>query len=176
MLSSWGRVDGGDVASDCEGSMGVLARGRALSARGRLAVFALTAVVASTVCVPAAADLLIPQNGKTLVNQGLIDLACTDLSVNGTLNSTGTTRKVLNITVGPTGQVTGNGTISYSGTLTNNGFIAPTVTLVLSPECGGEQPIPTMSNWMLMVLAGLLMLAGALTNGRGALRRRGKGE
>jgi|KBSSwiStaDraftv2_1062776.scaffolds.fasta_scaffold448136_2 hypothetical protein len=157
--------------------MGVLARGRALSARGRLAVFALTAVVASTVCVPAAADLLIPQNGKTLVNQGLIDLACTDLSVNGELNTgTGTVRKVFNITVGPTGLVSGNGVISYSGTLTNNGTIQPGVTLVVSSDCGlqPERPIPTLSNWMLVVLAGLLLgLAGAVLNGRGALRRRG---
>ena len=159
-----------------------LARGRAITARSTVATFALTAVLALGVGVPAVANQVISAGGTTLVNNGLVDLACTDLSVDGTLDTgTGTYTKVRNITVGPTGVLQGNGTINYSGTLTNGGVIQAGVKLVVNTACGvpppvlPNLPIPTMSNWMLMALVGLLLcLAGAAMNGHGALRRRGK--
>ena len=101
-----------------------LARGRAITARSTVATFALAAVLTLGVGVPAVANQVISAGGTTLVNNGLVDLACTDLSVDGTLDTgTGTYTKVRNITVGPTGVLQGNGTINYSGTLTNGGVV-----------------------------------------------------
>jgi hypothetical protein len=148
-----------------------------MSAGARVAACALTAMLASGFGMPAVANQVIPAGGATLVASGLVDLACTDLLVDGTLNTgTGTYVKVRNVTVGPTGVVLGNGTINYSGTLSNGGVIQPGVTMAVNTACGvpAELPIPTMSHWMLMALAGLLLcLAGAVLNGHGVLRRRG---
>jgi hypothetical protein len=139
-------------------------------------VLALSAGVAFAAATPALADQIIPAGGAAFVYNGLYDLACTDLIVNGTLNTgTGNYVKVRNITIGSAGAVQGNGQISYSGTFSNSGTVAPGVQLAVSADCGTPTPqqIPTINEWMLMTLAGLLLLvAGAILTDHRVLRRR----
>lgn len=156
--------------------MGVFAKRQQTTARRRLAAVALTAALASGVCAPAGAAQVIPAGGAAFVYNGLYDLACTDLTINGTLDTgSGTYVKVRNISIGPGGVLQGNGSISYSGTLSNIGTLRPGVTLVVDSACGTPpvQQIPTTSQWTLIALAGLLLcLASVKINGNGALRRR----
>ncbi len=132
---------------------------------------------------PAIADQIIPVGGKTLVFNGLVDLACTDLTVVGVLDTgTGTYVNVRNVTVSPSGVIQGTGSINYSGALTVSGTIQPSVSLVVNPPsnlaCPGPGPvaeIPTLGKSMLVALVMLLLgLAGLAMREQRVLRRRGE--
>lgn len=121
---------------------------------------------------------IVPAGGATYVYNGLFDLACTDLTVNGTLDiGTGTYVKVRNVVVGPTGVLQGNGTINYSGTLSSSGTVGPGVKLAVSAACvpaSVAQPIPALENSMLAALAALLLLlSGLVMRDKLVLRHRG---
>ena len=123
------------------------------------------------------ADQLVPAGGRTIVVNGLFDLACTDLSVAGVLDTgSGTYVNVRNVTVAPSGVIQGAGAIFYSGTLTIGGTIQPGVSLIVNPAsdlaCPGPGParaevIPTLGNSMIVALAMLLLwLASSATHAR----------
>lgn len=121
---------------------------------------------------------IVPAGGATYVYNGLFDLACTDLTVNGTLDiGTGTYVKVRNVVVGQNGVLQGNGTINYSGTLSSSGTVGPGVKLAVSAACvpaSVAQPIPALENSMLAALAALLLLlSGLVMRDKLVLRHRG---
>jgi hypothetical protein len=127
------------------------------------------------------ADQIIPAGGKTLVSNGLFDLACTDLTVRGVLDTgTGAYANVRNVTVAPSGVIQGTGSINYSGTLIVSGTIQPGVKLVVNPPTNAACPgpaavegIPTLDSLMLLVLAMLLLgLASSAIREQKVLRRR----
>jgi hypothetical protein len=133
---------------------------------GRFLLLALCLVA------PAAmANQIIAAGGRTILVNGLVNLACTDLTVGGVLDTgTGTYVNVSNVTVGPSGVIQGAGTIRYSGKLSVNGTIQASVKLVVNPPsnaaCPGPppaiaaivNPAPTLSNSMLVALATLMLL------------------
>ena len=120
----------------------------------------------------ALAKQIIPAGGKTVLVNGVFNLACTDLNVGGVLDTgTGSYVNVNNLTVAQTGIIQGTGTIGYSGTLSVSGTVQPGVKLVVNPQtnvaCPGpapptEQadvhPTPALSDAMLVALATLLLL------------------
>ena len=132
---------------------------------------ALPLLLALYLVAPATmADQLIPAGGRTIVSNGLFDLACTDLSVAGVLDTgSGTYVNVRNVTVAPSGVIQGTGSIYYSGTLTVGGTVQPSVSLIVNPPsnlaCPGSpraevaEVIPTLGNSMIVALALLLWLA-----------------
>jgi hypothetical protein len=91
--------------------------------------WALLLLLALCLVAPASiADQIIPAGGRTVVSNGLFDLACTDLSVGGVLDTgSGMYVNVRNVTVAPSGIIQGGGSIHYSGTLTINGTVQPGV-------------------------------------------------
>ncbi len=119
-----------------------------------------------TAAPSALADIIIPAGGQTLVDAGQLQVSCTNLIVNGTLNTgTGTANNVGALNVGASGVISGSGTIHYVS-LSSSGSIAPTVTLVQHQYCGGppvvaQRPVPTVETPILIVLAAVLLgLAG----------------
>jgi hypothetical protein len=127
------------------------------------------------------ADQIIPAGGKILVANGLFDLACTDLTVFGVLDTgTGAYANVRNVIVAPSGVIQGTGSINYSGSLIVSGTIQPGVKVVVNPPtntaCPGPatvEEIPTLDRLMLLVLAMLLLgLASSAMRGQMLLRRR----
>jgi len=134
--------------------------------------WALLLVLALCLVAPATADQLIPAGARTTVSDGLFDLGCTNLSVEGVLDTgSGVYVNVRNVTVAGSGVIQGSGSIHYSGTLTVAGTIQPSVSLIVNPAsdpiCPGParaEVIPALSNSMLVVLAMLLLwLAGSET-------------
>jgi hypothetical protein len=152
---------------------------RATAERG-VAEMAWLLLALCCVAPMAMAAQIIPAGGKTLVFSGLFDLACTDLTVGGVLDTgTGTYVNVRNVTVGPSGVIQGTGSINYSGTLTTSGTVQPGVKLVVnSPSnlaCPG--PVPTLGTSMLLALAMLLLgLAGLAMREQTVLRRHGESK
>jgi hypothetical protein len=140
-------------------------------------------LVATTVM----ANQIIPVGGKTKLSNGFIDLACTDLTVGGVLDTgAGTYANVHNVTVAPSGAIQGAGSIKYSGTLSMHGTIQGSVQLIVNPPSnlacpgpptsgGGGNPAPTptptpaLENSILVVLAMLLLLLALLTLRRQAV-------
>ena len=116
----------------------------------RLAVvFALTGLVMSS---PARADIGV-EAGTTLgTGGGEIDLACSDLSVAGTVNvEAGSFVNVRNINILPGGSITGDtGTIAVAGNWTNNGsFVSGTGTVrfVDDVSCAGGATLAGNTNF-----------------------------
>jgi hypothetical protein len=133
----------------------------------------------------AMANQIIPAGGRTVLVNGFFNLACTDLTVGGVLDTgTGTYLNARNVTVGPSGLIQGSGTIRYSGTLSVSGTVLASVKLVvnspLNVDCPGPQapgkvvnPTPTLGNSMLVALAMLMLLLALLAlRGQAAPRRR----
>jgi hypothetical protein len=86
----------------------------------------------------ARADLIVPPNGNTSVNGGTIDLACTDVTVAGTLQlGTGSLINVRNLTIQAGGTIDGgSGTIALGGNWSNAGtFVAGTSTVQFRDLC-----------------------------------------
>jgi len=149
---------------------------------GRLLLLALCYIVA-----PAAmASQIIPAGGKAILHNGFFNLACTDLTVGGLLDTgTGTYVNVSNLTVESSGGIQGTGTIRYSGKLSVSGTIQGSVKLVVNPPsnaaCPGPppsvignivNPAPTLGSSMLVALATLMMLLALFAlRGQGAARR-----
>jgi hypothetical protein len=121
---------------------------------------------------------LIPAGGRAILGSGLFDLSCTDLSVEGVLDTgSGIYVNVRNVTVAPSGAIQGGGAIYYSGTLTVGGTIQPGVSLIVNPPSNlacpgpagpvgpaGAEVIPTLGNSMIVALAMLLLwLASSAT-------------
>lgn len=135
--------------------------------------WALLLLLALCLVAPATrADQLIPAGGTTIVSNGLFDLACTNLSVAGVLDTgSGIYVNVRNVTVAPSGVIQGGGSIHYSGTLSIAGTVQPSVSLIVSPSsdpaCSGParpEVVPTLANSMIVVLALLLLwLASSAT-------------
>lgn len=119
------------------------------------------------VAPPTIADHIVPAGG-TIVNNGLFDLACTDLFIGGVLDTgTGSYINVRSVTVTPSGDIQGSGAIRYSGALANNGTIQRSVSLIVNPSsnraCPGPGPaeaIPALGNSMIVALAMLLLWLG----------------
>ena len=132
--------------------------------------WALLLLLALCLVAPASiADQIIPVGGRTVVSNGLFDLACTDLSVAGVLDTgSGMYVNVRNVTVAPSGIIQGGGSIHYSGTLTINGTVQPGVRLIVNPPsnltCPGPRAevIPTLGHSMIAVLALLLLWLASL--------------
>ena len=114
------------------------------------------------------ASQIIAVSGTTNLSSGFVNLACTDLTVAGVLDTgTGTYANVRNVTVTPSGIIQGAGSIRYSGTLSTQGTIQPGVQLIVNPPtnvaCPGPLSVdptaaPTLGNSMLVALATLLLL------------------
>lgn len=152
-----------------------------LAARHGCAGFAWLLLALCCLAPAALADQIIPAGGKTLVSNGLFDLACTDLTVGGVLDTgTGAYVNVRNVTVTSSGVIQGTGAINYSGTLTVSGTIQTGVKLVVNPPTnaacpgpGAVEQIPTLDSSMLLVLAILLLgLASSAMRQQRVLQRR----
>lgn len=91
-------------------------------ARARLLALAFTSVVAA----PAHADLTVPAGGLVTLGPGIVDLACTDLVVAGTLQiNGGALKNVRNVSIQPGGVVSGGtGLIEVAGNWSNAGTFA----------------------------------------------------
>jgi hypothetical protein len=101
----------------------------------RLAVVMWTCLLAAV----ARADLIVPANSQTSVNNGVVDLSCTDVVVAGTLNvDTGALKNVRNLTIQPGGVVNGgSGLIEIGGNWSNSGnFVAGSSTVNFRELCG----------------------------------------
>ena len=160
--------------------------GRQPSAERGAGAWARLLILALSLFAPAVtADQLIPSGGTLLLDSGEIDLACTNLLVNGVLDTgTGTYVNVLSLTVGPSGVIQGTGSINYSGTLAVSGTVQPSVRLVVNlpsnAACPGPGPgparleqIPTLDISMQVALATLLLLlAGWAIRAQRVPRRR----
>jgi len=111
------------------------------------------------------ADQFVPAGGRTVINSGLLDLACTDLYVAGVIDTgSGVYVNVRNVTVASSGTIQGSGSIHYSGALSVAGTVTPSVSLIVNPAsdpvCPGParaEVIPTLGNSMLAALAMLLL-------------------
>lgn len=142
-------------------------------------------VALCSVATPAKAVQIVPAGGTAIVSNGVFNLACTDLTVAGVLETgTGTYVDVHNVTVGPSGVIQGAGTIRYSGTLTVTGTVQPDVKLLLNlptnvacpgprpPEVAVVHPAPALDAPMLVLLAILLLLLALFAlHGRTAPQR-----
>jgi hypothetical protein len=87
------------------------------------------ALLISVVAGPAKADLVVPAGATTSLGSGVIDLACTDLVVGGTVQvQSGAVRNVRNVTIQSGGAIHGgSGVIQVGGNWTDNGsFVAGT--------------------------------------------------
>jgi hypothetical protein len=138
----------------------------------RLLLLALCLVAPATM-----ANQIIAVGGETVLSNGFFDLACTDLTVAGVLDTgTGTYANVRNVTVAQSGVIRGTGSIKYSGTLSVQGTIQAGVQLIVNPPTnlacpgpppsgngGKATPTPTLADSMLVVLATLLLLLAVLT-------------
>jgi len=142
--------------------------------------------VMSLIATAALANQVIPAGGTGIISNGSTNLACTDLTVGGVLDTgTGTYVNVRNVTVAASGIIQGTGTIRYSGTLSIAGSVQPGVKLILNlptniacpgpppTEVAVVHPAPALDDFMLVSLAGLLIvLAFFALRGQAAPRSR----
>jgi hypothetical protein len=99
----------------------------------------LVALAAAFLAVrPAWADLVVPSGSLTSIGPGVIDLACTDVVVSGTLQvNSGQLSNVRSVTINPGGAIDGGSAlIEVGGNWTNSGsFIAGTGTVNFRDLC-----------------------------------------
>jgi len=157
---------------------------RAITA-SRIGDLQLLLLLALCLVVPAAmANQIIPAGGTAILHNGFYDLACTDLTVGGVLDTgSGTYVNVRNVTVASSGAILGAGAIRYSGALAVSGTIQASVQLIVNPPTNAACPgppvmaseakrVPTLVNSMLVALAMLLLLlALSALRGQVAARR-----
>ena len=103
--------------------------------------------LSSTVCafafvlaLPAHADLIVPAGATANLAKGVVDLACTDLVVGGTVQvASGAIQNIRNVTIQPGGTLdSGSGAIQVGGNWTDNGnFVAGTGEVDFRDSCGG---------------------------------------
>ncbi len=87
------------------------------------------------------ANQIISVGGRTNLSNGFIDLACTDLTIGGVLDTgTGTYANVHNVTVAQSGAIQGAGSIKYSGTLSVHGTVQGSVKLIVNPPSNAACP------------------------------------
>lgn len=140
--------------------MGSLRRSAALAA----------CVAALAFAASARADVVVPANGVLSLNDGGLELACTDLIVAGTLHvGSAPVTSVRNFLIQPGGIVDATtGTISVGGSFVNQGTFAPgSGGVVFGNACGaGEaptRPVPATGPIGLILLAALLGAAALLS-------------
>jgi hypothetical protein len=98
--------------------------GRHQTARARARLLALG--LASVVAAPAHADLTVPAGGLITLGPGIVDLACTDAVIAGTLHiNGGALKNVRNVSIQPGGVLNGGtGLIEVAGNWSNAGSFA----------------------------------------------------
>jgi hypothetical protein len=97
------------------------------------------ALLISVVAGQAKADLVVPVGATTSLGSGIVDLACTDLVVGGTVRvQSGAVRNVRNVTIQSGGAIDGgSGVIQVGGNWTANGsFVAGTGEVDFRDLCG----------------------------------------
>jgi hypothetical protein len=97
------------------------------------------ALLISVVAGQAKADLVVPVGATTSLGSGIVDLACSDLVVGGTVRvQSGAVRNVRNVTIQSGGAIDGgSGVIQVGGNWTANGsFVAGTGEVDFRDLCG----------------------------------------
>jgi hypothetical protein len=122
---------------------------------------------------PLRADVVVPANGVISLNDGGLELACTDLIVAGTLHvGSAPVTNVRNLQIQPGGVVDATtGTISLGGSFTNQGSFAPgSGGLLIGNACGAgpvpDYAVPATTRGGLWLLAALLAIAAILSRRR----------
>ncbi|MEP7359676.1 MAG: hypothetical protein ABI847_20660 [Anaerolineales bacterium] len=143
----------------------------------------LATALMGCIAVPAQADERIGSGGMSFINNGTVNLSCTDLFVTGTLNlNQGTYFNVRNVSVLAGGVLNGGtGSLTYSGTFTvapGGQFNRQQIVLGVNAVCAAAPPIPfahpvpTLATPMLFALAALMLWLANLAIGNLGVRKR----
>ena len=127
---------------------------------------------------PAGADQIIGGGAVVSLDNGWVDLSCTDLVVAGTLNlNQGTYVNVHDVIIPAGGALYGgSGAITFSGkvtTMPGGLYVRQSAHVHRNPMClgvfydGDEMPIPTLGNSALIALAALMLWLAGLFLGEG---------
>lgn len=129
---------GADAFVNARGDI-VRVHDRAATPRRRVAARIAASIVSVALAAPALADLDVPSGGSQDLAGGSMDLACTDVVIDGTLKlSGGSLLNVRHLTLGAGGAIDADtGTIQIGGNWTNNGgtFTAGTSSVQFRDLC-----------------------------------------